>query len=77
MKPIQGYHLITPCAFAIISGSNTGPSAGGRVPGPETTGLFHVAILYPTRAGLGDASRRLAGWTFPCLPGPIRVTHGA
>ena len=40
-------------------GLNTWESAGGRAPAPGTTGLFHVAILYPTRAGLGDALRRL------------------
>ena len=28
-------------------------------PAPGTTGLYHVAILYPTRAELGDALRRL------------------
>jgi catechol 2,3-dioxygenase len=28
-------------------------------PAAITTGLFHVAILYPTRAALGDALRRL------------------
>src|SRR5689334_21729317 len=38
---------------------NTWESAGGSPPAPGTTGLFHVAILYPTRALLGDALRRL------------------
>ena len=28
-------------------------------PPPHCTGLYHVAILYPTRAALGDALRRL------------------
>ena len=32
---------------------------GGAPPPPGTTGLFHVAIRYPTRAALGDALRRL------------------
>ena len=40
-------------------GLNTWESAGGRPPAPGTTGLFHLAILYPTRAELGDALRRL------------------
>lgn len=40
-------------------GLNTWESAGGRPPAPGTTGLYHVAILYPTRASLGDALRRL------------------
>src|SRR5256885_1039444 len=39
-------------------GLNTWESAGGRAPAPGTTGLYHVAILYPTRAELGDALRR-------------------
>lgn len=40
-------------------GLNTWESRGGRPPAPGTTGLFHVAILYPTRAALADALRRL------------------
>jgi catechol 2,3-dioxygenase len=40
-------------------GLNTWESAGGKPPAPGTTGLYHVAILYPTRAELGDALRRL------------------
>ena len=43
---------------------NTWESRGGRAPAPGATGLYHVAILYPTRAALADALRRLvaAGW---------------
>ncbi|MGH6925861.1 MAG: VOC family protein [Propylenella sp.] len=40
-------------------GLNTWQSRGGSPPAPGTTGLYHVAILYPTRAALGDALRRL------------------
>ena len=40
-------------------GLNTWQSKGGGPPPPGTTGLFHVAILYPTRAALADALRRL------------------
>ena len=40
-------------------GLNTWESKGGSPPPPGTTGLYHVAILYPTRAGLADALRRL------------------
>jgi catechol 2,3-dioxygenase len=40
-------------------GLNTWESAGGSPPPPEATGLYHVAILYPTRATLADALRRL------------------
>jgi catechol 2,3-dioxygenase len=38
---------------------NTWESLGGSPPAPGTTGLFHVAILYPTRALLADALRRV------------------
>jgi catechol 2,3-dioxygenase len=38
---------------------NTWESKGGSPPGPHTTGLYHVAIHYPTRAALADALRRL------------------
>ena len=40
-------------------GLNTWESRGGSPPAPGTTGLFHTAILYPTRAALADALRRL------------------
>lgn len=40
-------------------GLNTWESLGGRPPAPGSTGLFHTAILYPTRAALADALRRL------------------
>src|SRR5687767_10716091 len=39
-------------------GLNTWDSGAGAPP-PGTTGLFHLAIRYPTRAALGDALRRL------------------
>jgi len=39
-------------------GLNTWDSAGGA-PAPGTTGLYHLAIRYPTRAALGDALQRL------------------
>ena len=38
---------------------NTWQSHGGAPPPHGTTGLYHVAILYPTRASLADALRRL------------------
>jgi catechol 2,3-dioxygenase len=40
-------------------GLNTWESRGGRPPPPGSTGLFHTAILYPTRADLADALRRV------------------
>jgi catechol 2,3-dioxygenase len=41
-------------------GLNSWESRGGSPPPRDTTGLYHVAILYPTRAALADALRRLA-----------------
>lgn len=40
-------------------GLNTWESLGGPPPAPGTTGLYHLAILYPTRAELADALRRV------------------
>ncbi len=40
-------------------GLNTWESRGGSPPPARSTGLYHVAILYPTRAALGDTLRRL------------------
>ncbi len=40
-------------------GLNSWESAGGAPPPPGTTGLYHVAFLYPTRAALARALRRL------------------
>ena len=41
-------------------GLNTWESKNGAPPPRSATGLFHVAILYPTRKQLADAVRRLA-----------------
>lgn len=40
-------------------GLNTWESGGGSPPPPGTTGLYHLAILYPSRADLADALKRL------------------
>jgi catechol 2,3-dioxygenase len=40
-------------------GLNTWESAGGTPPPPGHTGLYHTAILYPDRAGLAEALRRV------------------
>jgi catechol 2,3-dioxygenase len=40
-------------------GLNTWESAGGSRPPHGSTGLYHVAIAYPTRAELADALRRV------------------
>ena len=46
-------------------GLNTWHSKGGPPPPAGATGLFHVAILYPTRAALADALRRLQAAGIP------------
>lgn len=45
-------------------GLNTWDSRGGQPPAPGTTGLFHAAILYPSRKALAQALRSVlaAGW---------------
>ena len=40
-------------------GLNTWESRGGNRPAPGTTGLYHTAFLYPDRASLADALRRV------------------
>lgn len=40
-------------------GLNTWESKGGHPPPRGTTGLYHTAFLYPDRASLGDALRRV------------------
>ena len=66
---VLGFELImrmgTQAAFVSAGGYhhhiglNTWESAGGQPPPAGTTGLYHVAILYPGRAELADALRRL------------------
>src|SRR5271166_1095835 len=46
-------------------GLNSWESLGGLPPPPGTTGLYHVAILYPTRRSLADALARLIAADIP------------
>ena len=46
-------------------GLNTWESRGGSPPNPRSTGLYHVAILYPDRATLADALRRVMAAGIP------------
>jgi catechol 2,3-dioxygenase len=46
-------------------GLNAWESRGGTPPPLGTTGLYHLAILYPTRAALADALRRLMAADIP------------
>jgi catechol 2,3-dioxygenase len=44
---------------------NTWESQGANPPPPHTTGLYHLAILYPNRAELADALKRLVAAGIP------------
>lgn len=46
-------------------GLNTWESARASPPPPNATGLYHVAILYPTRADLANALRRVMKANIP------------
>jgi catechol 2,3-dioxygenase len=46
-------------------GLNTWESHGAAPPPPGRTGLYHLAVLYPTRATLADALRRLIAARIP------------
>ena len=46
-------------------GLNTWESLGGPAPAPGSTGLYHLAVLYPARADLADALRRLIAADIP------------
>jgi catechol 2,3-dioxygenase len=46
-------------------GLNTWESQGGPPPAPGTTGLYHVAIRYPSREALADGLRRLIAAGIP------------
>ena len=46
-------------------GLNTWESFGGQPPPPGTTGLYHLALVYPTRAALADALSRLLKANIP------------
>jgi catechol 2,3-dioxygenase len=58
-------------------GFNTWESRDASPPPPGTTGLYHVAIRYPTRAALGDALRRLVEARWPIDGASDHGTHEA
>lgn len=58
-------------------GINTWESRGGSPPPPGATGLYHTAILYPSRAALGDALRRLIAAKIPLEGASDHGTHEA
>jgi catechol 2,3-dioxygenase len=56
---LQGAAFISAGGYHHHIGLNTWESRGGSPPAMGSTGLYHLAILYPTRAALADALRRL------------------
>ena len=54
---------------------NTWQSHGGSPPPAGSTGLYHIAIRYPTRAALGDALRRLVEAKWPLDGATDHGTH--
>ena len=56
-------------------GFNTWESRGGTPPPPTSTGLYHVAINYPTKAALGDALRRVVEARHPLDGANDHGTH--
>jgi catechol 2,3-dioxygenase len=58
-------------------GFNTWESKGGTPPPAGTTGLYHVAILYPSRGSLGDALLRLIEAKYPLVGVNDHGTHEA
>jgi len=58
-------------------GFNTWKSAGGGPQPDGVAGLHHVAIRYPTRAGLADALRRLREVDWPIRQATDHGTHEA
>jgi catechol 2,3-dioxygenase len=58
-KMASGAAFISAGGYHHHIGLNTWESKGGHPPPPGTTGLFHTAILYPTRPALADALHRV------------------
>src|ERR1700730_4904564 len=65
MQRRQGAAFISAGGYHHHIGLNTWESAGGSPPPLGTPGLYPLAILYPTRAKLADALRRLIDADIP------------
>lgn len=59
MQRLPGAVFLAAGGYHHHIGLNTWDSAGGAAPGRDRTGLYHVALLYPTRADLGRALDRV------------------
>jgi catechol 2,3-dioxygenase len=62
---LDGAAFISAGGYHHHIGLNTWESQGGSPPPPGTTGLYHTAILYPSRVELADALRRLIAAQIP------------
>jgi len=62
---VRGAAFISAGGYHHHIGLNTWESYGGSPPVLGSTGLYHLAILYPTRARLADALRRLMEANIP------------
>ncbi|HEX2215081.1 MAG TPA: VOC family protein [Xanthobacteraceae bacterium] len=65
MQRREGAAFISAGGYHHHIGLNTWESRGGSPPAAGTTGLYHLAVLYPTRAALADALRRLIDANIP------------
>lgn len=65
MQRYPGAAFISAGGYHHHIGLNTWESQGGSPPARGATGLYHTAILYPTRAALADALRRLIAAGIP------------
>jgi catechol 2,3-dioxygenase len=59
MQRVEGAAFLSAGGYHHHIGLNVWHSRGGSPPPRQSTGLYHVAILYPTRAALADALTRL------------------
>ena len=64
-QQIPGAAFVAAGGYHHHIGLNTWESFGGSPPPAGTTGLYHTAILYPTRALLADALRRVRNAGIP------------
>ena len=65
MQTRPGAAFISAGGYHHHIGLNTWESHGGSPPPLGTTGLYHIAILYPTRVKLANALRRLIEANIP------------
>ncbi|MBX6426947.1 MAG: VOC family protein [Variibacter sp.] len=65
MQRMAGAAFVSAGGYHHHIGLNTWESLNAGPPPRGTTGLYHVAILYPTRAALADALRRLMAAGIP------------